>query len=483
MRTGRISCPSGFIRRHLGFFSGTLLLLTSSAAQTAENLDLDKTTIDLQRTIEQARTCLPRQNPSGVQFCTGLRMTSQELTDFFRLDQDSCISRIQKEGFRTIRKNPVPSPEWLDFQASTKKALTLQDLRLVFFKPEANRIDCLHELLHILQWNSSSTESLAPKIRKNKIAQITAHLEAAITQVEKLEKAGKTSEAQHEADRLQPLLQALSNFGQLTDTLDEIEVHYLLYRNCQVLHCSEEDEEIALANLDRRRNFLPAELAKEVDAEVKKRTQAKFQPQIKRAVREWKPLSPGERSKASQLLSMDWKNLLHSLRKQKLRILGLDSSKDKALPSLFPKTAIPAKIFTQLEKPSSEDLSKFRKSKITEGGALGKFLCTLKDPTIILTPMATIGTAVHEYLHSLQSSKNSNYCAAISRQPEIAEHFSRGELKRADYENTVLYYQALNALAEKEVYDFLTSFSQQLEPLEVRNNEEMAKHYQEILSP
>lgn len=68
---------------------------------------------------------------------------------------------------------------------------------------------------------------------------------------------------------------------------------------------------------------------------------------------------------------------------------------------------------------------------------------------------STRGTLIHELLHYYQSQRNSDYCVAVFGQSDVANNLASGKIDRATHDRTLLYYQAINAIAEQEVYSTL----------------------------
>ncbi len=441
--------------------------------------------------IQEARHCLqglqglPRQGDQS--FCTGLKLSEEEIRSLSNMDWQACVGAIEKTGYSVIdsgargqRHVRVPEKDWQEFQQSTQRALTFHDLQAVAFKTGRTRIDCLHELLHVYQWRKGPDTRLASAARARLQARASEALETEITRIEKLETEGDKAGAQREAQRLQPQIDLLGQFAQLSDTLDETEVYLFFFRNCSTLRCSDDDLDTVIANLDRRKAFLSPTLAKEIESEVQKRTRAKFTLHAQPAKKQWKPLDEKESSQTLALLEKDWDALLQHIGQRKVRIVAVKLAANAPARALDGER-IPAKVFESLPSPAAEDRALLEQSKILSGQAAGKFLCQTKPPTIVITDAVTKGTLVHEFLHSVQNLKNNEYCPAVSKQQEVAERFRRGEIDKSTYEKTVLTYQATNALAEREVYRILRKHSSKLGKLENLNNEEMLNRYERLL--
>lgn len=94
---------------------------------------------------------------------------------------------------------------------------------------------------------------------------------------------------------------------------------------------------------------------------------------------------------------------------------------------------------------------------------------------------STRGTLIHELLHYYQSQRNSDYCVAVFGQSDVANNLASGKIDRATHDRTLLYYQAINAIAEQEVYSTLVRLEKSFGKMESLNNRLMEKQYSDWL--
>jgi hypothetical protein len=189
------------------------------------------------------------------------------------LDLTSCLSEIQRRGYKTTYNNTeslIPGQEYESFRNSTKRAETFHEVKAVTFrKSVANRIDCLHELIHVYQWTSGSKEDLAPTNRSRHTELLQKKLEAAVEEIAKSEKAKRFQEARSRAEQLKPYLDHLKKWNDLTDWLDEKDAHFVIFSQCSELKCSLTDIDVATANLVKRKPYLPASFYPILDQRAK----------------------------------------------------------------------------------------------------------------------------------------------------------------------------------------------------------------------
>jgi len=440
----------------------------------------------IQSEMSKAKNCLPKFTSTGVQFCTGFTLKSDELKKILNMTQNKCLDEIKNNGYFVSVSNKnnkhIPKKDWDSFINSTQRALTFHDYKTVAFKGEGGRIDCIHELIHVYQWNKVDKAALSPENRSKTIESFTQKLNEEINKIEKLEKSGDKIAAQARADSLQKYMDLLKSYALLSDGLDEVEAYYFIYKNCKELKCTEEDFEISLANLDKRKDFLGDKVLAEIQSEVKNQTREKFKKYSEPVISKWKSLSESELKKVSEYLLMNWDSLLKEVKSKGLGVIAINPQSTHNSP-LLDGERIPKDVFQSLATPQKAELQVLQSSQIMQNQALGKFLCFPNHQAIVLTPDSTQGTLVHEYMHFLQSKKNSEYCNAITLQQEVALQFKTGKITKDQYEKTIITYQIINALAEKEVYSFLTKqTNKSLGKREQLNNNEMLKKYTDFLN-
>jgi hypothetical protein len=229
--------------------------------------------------IEKARECLPQLKNGRYLLCTGGEIP--DINKFTALDLNSCLSEIQSHGYKTTYDNiesSISTKEYESFLNSTKRAETFHEVKTVAFrKSVANRIDCLHELVHVYQWTSGSKEDLVPPNRSKHTKLLQKKLEAAVEEIAKSEKAKRFQEARSRAEQLKPYLDHFKKWNALTDWLDEKDAHFVIFSQCPKLKCSLTDLDVATANLVKRKPYLPVSFyptldqrAEEVLHELKK---------------------------------------------------------------------------------------------------------------------------------------------------------------------------------------------------------------------
>lgn len=220
--------------------------------------------------LDRARECLPDLKDGRIRLCTGVEIN---LKKFLSFDFDSCVNEIQHKGYVVTydnKKAEIPVEDFDSFVNSTKRAETFHNVKAVAFRVNvANRIDCLHELIHVYQWSSDSKNDLAPPNRAARTEMFQRKLEEGVAEIEKSERAKKTEEAQSRANMLKPYLDHLKEWNALTDWLDEKDAHYVIFSKCSELNCSLTDLDVATANLEKRRRYLPKSFYPKLDQTAK----------------------------------------------------------------------------------------------------------------------------------------------------------------------------------------------------------------------
>lgn len=456
------------------------LVLFSSIVFASE---IDSLTIQAKKIIKQAEQCLPKSDSSKTSFCTGFSLSKSEVETLVKGGEPACKKEIQSAGYLVITDNSakkISGDLWNEFINSTQKAQTFHDEKIVAFKKETGFVDCFHELIHVFQQTKGKGE-LSPAHRYQVTDKIQLELDKKILEVEAFEKQGKIDRAKSVASSLSSIIEDAKKLNTLIDGLDEVEAHIYIYQNCDLLKCSEEDKETTVANLYQRSNLLPKATKEQIRKDAQQIIGDKKKVANAKAKAEWKPIAEKEQEKLASLLRKSWSDLLREIKGQGLKILAVD---EKAVGKLPLENKIPEEIFKSLEKPQKEELSVIQDSKILRGEALGKFLCkygTVKRPSLVLTKQATLGSAVHEFVHYKQSLVNPTYCDSVYGQKAVDNEFKLGKMSRAEHDQKLLTMQATNALAEQEVYSLLLKNRDALGEVENLNNEMMLKAYEEIL--
>ncbi len=386
----------------LGLFFGMDVLY---ADDVADALKESSTAHEL---FQKAEACLPEKTAKGIHFCTGFDLSTSEWNRIRQMDMASCQQEIERRGYRVKRDVAIPG---------TRRAETDSGTRVVTFRSEADRVDCVHELLHVHQWTSTPARSdLAPPSREKRAFKLAELLEKSIQQIEILEKQNKKFEAKQLGDRIQPAVDIYRDWRGMSDWLDEKEVHSVILENCADLKCSEEDRDVALSNLLRLKDKLPKRYREKIVREALASLHKKESAAVEIVRKNWIPISEKESEAARKLLAKSESKALEILKSQGVQVI---------------------------------------QSKTLEAKLNGKFLCQDGKPTILLRTQVKAKILAKAYLHYFQSKKNPGYCTAIMEQGMMAEKFKKGELRRQDYESQVLNAQAMDRLANAEVKKIL----------------------------
>ena len=220
-----------------------------------------------QKIIDKARDCLPTEKNNIYDFCTGAQI--ENVQSFTSMSLQECIGTIGNRNYKTIYTNKnldISAQEFDSFINSKKRAETFHDVKVVVFREGvSNRIDCLHELIHVYQWTSESKNVLSPPLRLKHLEKIEIALNLAVAEVEKSEKAKKIQEAQKYSIQISPYIDFLRQWSDMTDWLDEKDAHFFIFSHCAQLQCSLTDLDVATANLVKRKSYLPKSFYPELD--------------------------------------------------------------------------------------------------------------------------------------------------------------------------------------------------------------------------
>lgn len=432
----------------------SFIFLLGSVSFADEKVQLESSIKKIQAL---SKSCVPRKEKNQTEFCTGFSLTDAYLAKLVEGGVNGCRSEIQKSGFKIISEEKdknLSEAEWFDFINSTQRALTFHEQRIVAFKKGTGLVDCVHELIHVFQQTKAKGE-LSAKNRQNLLQKIEGTLDKKVVEVESLEKQGQVEKAKKLAAGLSELINGAKSIIALSEGLDEVEAYLYVYQNCEKLACDKDDKETAIANLLPRGALLPDVLKESVAKEAKQIVKEKKQTAIVEANKNWRVLDANTEKKLAMLLKSDWDKVTEQLKQDGLKIVTIDAI-------------------------DQDERDLLGESKILKGQALGKYLCKLgklQSPTLVVAKQATVGTLVHEYGHFLQSKINTGYCTAIFGQKKVDDEFKTGKITRTDHDNKLLYYQAINALAEKEIYTFLLKHKETLDKVDNINNDLMLKSY------
>ncbi len=266
---------------HFSFLLGLIFHCSGSFALVEGLLDHGKKMVT---ELEAARKCSVKKKKSGaLSFCTGLELEKKDLKFLAELDLKACREFLGQMKFKThvVKAGQsvkgVPQEDLDHFFSSTKLALILYHERIILFKREAKRGDCLHEIIHFYQRHRPSQNPLAPLRRKEAGRRLQFLLEKSVGEVEKLERAGKIEEAKKEASSLQPFIALQREWQGMIHWLDEKEVYQLFFDYGSLINTGERDYDVALSNLVRLKESLPWDLRERVLYEANRELNKKYQ--------------------------------------------------------------------------------------------------------------------------------------------------------------------------------------------------------------
>lgn len=413
--------------------------------------------------------CLKRLEFSGLSLCS----IDSEIPLF--TNEKQCHEQIRKDGFSII-KITKGSDVKKEYFTSTKKALVDYEEKKVYFKWGTGLVDCVHEYVHIMQFKSDNEIALSNRRIINKKMQELLNEE--VKKVEELERAKKEKELNQLSQQIQKYINKVKKFNLHTDGLDEIEAYLFILRNCNNLKCSKTDEQIALNNLYKRQQYLNDNLKKLVQTQVIKILNRKRKIAFEKASKTMnKDFDFNE--VFEKFYKMPIWEIIRKITKSTnvLKIYRIQSDSNFNF-SFLDKESIPMKVYKNLQVVPSK-LSPLIGKKILVGSAYGKHFCTENRKShIVLNKLASKLTLIHEYFHFLQAASIPSYCHFERLQKEIKDKFDRGIVDIETYEEKVLFYQAINDIAEFKVYKFLATKTNQLQKFEKLNTLENLKRYQ-----
>lgn len=420
--------------------------------------------------MAKAKECVP-----SLQLCTGLNLTEKNWSEVKAYDLSACQKAIESSGFKLLSADSsLAKAKHGDFVNSTQRAQTIYESKLVLFKPTAfNRIDCLHELVHIWQHQKTLKSELSPHQRQIFEEDFIQDLNRAVSLIEKAEKKNLKTDAQAMSEKLSPLIEFMQSWQALDHWLDEKDVHYLIYSNCDELKCQDVDFDIALTNLYRLKTYFPKTIALQIERKAHEAIRNKEVKAIALVQKEWMQTN-FDPSIVEALLQYSWEELFKFLKMKGLKIERAASSTDfKAMK----EHVIPSNLFNSLPLATVTSL---RNSKLERGEAFAKFL-PAGNGIILVNSMTTKTSIVHEYLHSLQTKTNPLYLEALQEGARVGTDFSTGRLSREVYEEKTLRYNGLIWMGEFEVYQELLKHEKFINQIENLNNRELYQFYQKKL--
>lgn len=399
------------------------------------------------RIKEESLNCLKRLNINSDELCS---FKEKKIKSFDSLDD--CRSEVEKMGYKVQISNIE----------STKRAIVDYDKKEVLFKKDvANKIDCTHEYFHIMQ-NEADTR-LSAKTRRGIIKEFEKELFLKAQEVESLERTDKKQAMQISQD-LQSKISALSNLRNLSSSFDEIEAHLYILKNCKEFGCSLEDKDIAISNLFVNKDYLNQELKDYIQNNAKVLIKQKSHLALKKASKKWKRV---RLTKAKKLFRLSEDDFIGFLEYKNIKLYRIDSFDSFGLKD-FEKHMLSKKLYESIDIIPKK-MFHLIGDKIIKGEALGKHVCNNNKNFIIINRLASKATLIHEFLHSMQTSANKDYCDSDMKQKNLFAMFKSGKLSRARYEKAILYYQSLANIAEFDIYEFLAANRVKLNEYELSN--------------
>lgn len=220
--------------------------------------------------LEEARKCQLEKTGEGLKFCTGIVLTSHDLNFLKGLDLGSCKTFLKQMKYDVAevklgqKVKGVPKEDLEHFFTTSKLAYILHQEKIILFKREAKRGDCLHEIIHFYQRHRPRQDALAPLKRKEKERRLQFLLEKSVERVEFYEKKGEVKKAKEMASELQPFIQLQKEWQNMIHWLDEKEVYQLFFDYGALVGTGERDYDVSLSNLVRLKESLPWSLEERV---------------------------------------------------------------------------------------------------------------------------------------------------------------------------------------------------------------------------
>lgn len=449
-------------------YSLSILYLLSSCSPKSFS-DVKKEIVDLNN---QAQTCVKSLSLDNSKICS----FNYDLEKTVFNNKNDCEKSFDRKGIATIYVDQKNKDEYSDFYNSTNRALLDHLKRKVLFKKSVyNLVDCYHEYIHLLQSHYGNELGLSQRKRKGEY--FKELLSKSADQVAKFEKIKKIKEAKKLAIEVQEGIDELHKFNQLTEFLDEIEAYHLVFKKCDHLNCSDEDKEIAIANLIKRKDYISLEYQKLLQSLAYRMILEKKKKLYKNVASSWKASKLSKEIKFLKGLSI--KKIIQFISNKRIDLYRIASTSDFNF-KLMSKQMIDIDLYKKLPivKKSLRD---YMGLKILLGSAMGKFICTGEENFIIVNRLVTKSTLIHEYLHFVQSRHNPSYCNGDSRQKELYEKFKKAEISKKNYENDVLMLQIKNQIAEYEVYSELVKYENDFSDIENLNNKAKLQEIQRDL--
>ncbi len=424
------------------FFIFTLFIVPTICLGSFESLrSLSK---GMDQALKKAKDCIPSMSSDGYHMCDGAIVPTSDLNEIFAMDLKSCKKRISQLGYKlSSGTEKAVQSDYKDFVSSTMRALIVHDKKVVFFKPSVRVTDCIHELLHTYQQLSCANSVLCPLERSKVGAHYLTQMNQIIDQISNFERNKKTDKAQSLANKLRPFIEKYGKWNDAINWLDEKDVHFFVYHQCFKIKCTEEDKEIALANLFKLRPYFPARFNNYIVREATSILNEKEANAIPNVKSTWIPLKAEALNYFKNSPVSDLASLKHYLNKKKIHLMqvklknkvpsfGVLKLEDSVIQNL-PVADVTDAFFMQ-----NLDLRFF------DGSA---FVCDKNRKAIVVNESATFEQVLRDLYLLLESAVNEKLCSSNSLRRLYTEEFNSGKRARNNYEQLIVELNALNKVA------------------------------------
>ena len=450
------------------FFLVLLIHLSPTLFASDDVETLEKLKSEMTQTIQNAKACIPQKQ----KLCTGVTFTETSLKNLQQLSLAQCKRELKKLNFTPMAADKNRTL-YQGFINSTMRALTLFDEKTVLYKTnQFDRLDCIHELLHVHQHDPNLDRELSPATRKSTEEQFMKHLNLAVIELEKAEREKNTGMVKHLGDKIQSDINFIKSWKEMNSWLDEKDIHYFIYSQCEEFKCTNLDKDIALSNLFKLAAYLPDREANLIKKDASIILKTKEEKAISEMEKLWKKTT-FSRDEVQSMLGLSWDQLLKKLLASKMIFFRVGHS-----IRLKQLDTIPEDILLKIQIAPPHLVND---SKLSNGQAFAKYLPQAKQNLILVTPITTKTSLVHEYLHFLQAKINVAYKNSLRDAPKLMTLFLSGKLSRESYEEKAMLDNALASMGEYEVYQTLAEFKDVIPEIEHQNNVELYSFYKKKL--
>lgn len=386
--------------------------------------------------LQHAVNCIPSFSNNSYQFCNGLSLTADQYRDFLSFNLDQCKKKMVKLGHHIWQTTPSNGKdEFSQFVRSTARAQVIHEKKMVFFRKDIGRIDCLHELLHIYQRQYCGKGELCPLNRQQMSKSILAQLDSAVEKVAQWEKLGKVELAKNYADSMAPGIKLYQRYEDAINWLDEKDVHFFIYQHCKELGCTLEDKEIALANLFKLRSFFPPRYLSYIRQEAADVIESKKKIIEKELLKDWSNLSE------AQLKVMDSIAPDTIINHFSATLSANETFYKVIAPQVKQSLGSPFVSFDKMnEKVKTLQAENPKYSLLQSSDFDGvQYLCNIeKMPFFAYGSTVSYFSLLREYYTYYSAVNNPRYCQLMLELPKLRSDFSQSLVSREFYENKLL---------------------------------------------